>query len=118
MDDLPSSASELFRQKLFRKQTQDPSLAKGTPSPIPAKTTKTKSYAAALREPPPPPRSTPLTTGALSRLNVKNIEEDVQAANSWGGTDPAIRIKEWVSRTRAMQNGKESIHPENPPRSK
>ncbi|KAF5725103.1 hypothetical protein FMUND_197 [Fusarium mundagurra] len=118
MDDFPSCASELLKQKLFRKQTQDPSLAMDTPSPIPAKTTKSKSYAAALRGPRLPPGPTPLTVGALSRLDVKNIEEEVRAANSWRGQDPAIRIKEWVCRTRAMQNGEETIHPENQPRLK
>ncbi|KAG5790567.1 hypothetical protein H9Q69_010377 [Fusarium xylarioides] len=118
MDDLPSCASELLRQKLFGKQTQDPSLAMDTPSPIPAKTTKSKSYAAALKGPRPPPGPTPLTMGALSRLDVKNIEEEVRAANSWRGQDPAIRITEWVCRTIAMQNGKEAIHSENRPRLK
>ncbi|KAF5648819.1 hypothetical protein F25303_4847 [Fusarium sp. NRRL 25303] len=117
MDDFPSCASELLKQKLFRKQTQDPSQAMDTSSPTPAKTARSKSYAAALKGPRPPPGPTPLTVGALCRLNVKNIEEEVRAANSWTSEEPARRIKEWVFRIRAMQNGKESIHPENPPQS-
>ncbi|KAF5587697.1 uncharacterized protein FSUBG_11724 [Fusarium subglutinans] len=118
MDDLPSCASELRKQKLFKKQKQDPSLAMDTPSGLPSTTAKPKSYAAALRAPRPPPGPTPLTMGALARLEVKQIEEEVRAANSWAGEDPAVRIKEWVFRIRASQNGKELIHPENQSRSK
>ncbi|RBA22229.1 hypothetical protein BFJ72_g4333 [Fusarium proliferatum] len=118
MDDFPSCASELLKQKLFGKQTQGPSLAMDTPSQTPAKAARPKSYAAALKGPRPPPGPTPLTMGALCRLDVKNIEEEVRAANSWTSEEPARRIKEWVFRTRAMHNGKELIHPENPPRSK
>ncbi|KAF5671819.1 hypothetical protein FCIRC_8564 [Fusarium circinatum] len=118
MDDFPSCASELRKQKLAGKQTQDPSLAMDTPSRIRSATAKPKSYAAALRAPRPPPGPTPLTMGALNRLEVKQIEKEVRAANSWAGEDPAVRIKEWVFRIRAAQNGKELIHPENQSRSK
>ncbi|KAF4503441.1 hypothetical protein FAGAP_295 [Fusarium agapanthi] len=118
MDDFPSCASELLKQKLSGKQIQDPSLAMDTASPIPSTTAKPKSYAAALRGPRPPPGPTPLTMGALSRLNVKHIEEELRAANSWTSEEPARRIKEWGFRIRAIQNGKELIHPEKPPRSR
>ncbi|CVK95346.1 uncharacterized protein FMAN_13459 [Fusarium mangiferae] len=118
MDDFPSCASELLKQKLFGKQIQDPSLAMDTPSPTPAKTARSKSYAAALKGPRPPPGPTLLTVGALCRLNVENIEEEMRAASSWTSEKPAHRIKEWVFRIRTMQNGAELIHPENLPRSK
>ncbi|KAF5628643.1 uncharacterized protein FTJAE_8732 [Fusarium tjaetaba] len=114
MDDFPSCASELRKQK----QAQGLSLAMNTPSPIPAKTAKPKSYAAALRAPRPPPGPTPLTWGALDRLDVKNFKEEVRGANSWTSEEPKRRIKEWIFRVRALQNGKELVHPENPPQSK
>ena len=114
MDDLPSCASELRKQK----KTQGLSLAMNTPSPIPAKTAKPKSYAAALRAPRPPPGPTPLTWVALDRLDVKNFQEEVRETNSWTSEEPKRRIKEWVSRIRALQNEKELVHPENPPQLK
>ncbi|KLO94935.1 uncharacterized protein LW93_3628 [Fusarium fujikuroi] len=117
MDDFPSCASELLKEKLFGEQTQDPSLAMDTPSQTPVKAARPKSYAAALKGPRPPPGPTPLTIGALCRLDLKNMEEEMGIANSWISEEPARRIKEWVFRTRAMQKGKELIHPENPPRS-
>ncbi|KAF5605708.1 hypothetical protein FPCIR_400 [Fusarium pseudocircinatum] len=118
MDDFPSCASELRKQKLFGKQTQDLSLAMNTPSPIPAKAGKPKSYAAALKAPRPPPGPTPLTLGALSSLDVKNFQEEVRATNSWTSEEPKRRIKEWVFRIRDLQNGKELVHPEKSPQLK
>lgn len=118
MDDFPSSPAKLLEQKLMGKQRQDPSLAMNTPSSIPAKTAMPKSYAAALRGPRPAPGPTPLTVGALSRLNGKNLEEELRVSKSWSSKGPAPRIKEWVCRIRDMQNGRELLRPENSPRLK